>query len=111
MADGIQPTEQDIEIARNGVLINLQSMCPDVDEQAMTKFIDQQARVIASERAYQRMLQNILHIRDELSSGFDLLLSYDLTTDVKYADNGHTYIGVGRDKNNAEVHVFVKKRV
>lgn len=66
MTDGVQPTEQDIEIARDGIMLQLRSHCSsfaelaegDLDqalvelgELGLDAFIDQQAMVIASERA------------------------------------------------------------
>lgn len=54
MADGVEPTEEDLRIAREGVM--LQYQCLSIEE-----FLENQIRIIASERAYTRMLQNILH--------------------------------------------------
>lgn len=59
MADGVEPTEQDLEIARQGVMLQYEN-------NPIEDFLENQIRVIASERAYSRMLQNILHKRDGL---------------------------------------------
>lgn len=54
MADGVEPTEEDLRIAREGVMLQYQYL-------SIEEFLENQIRVIASERAYTRMLQNILH--------------------------------------------------
>lgn len=54
MADGVEPTENDLRVAREGVMLQYQSL-------SIEDFLENQIRVIASERAYMRMLQNILH--------------------------------------------------
>lgn len=54
MADGVKPTENDLRVAREGVMLQYQSL-------SIEDFLENQIRVIASERAYMRMLQNILH--------------------------------------------------
>lgn len=54
MADGVKPTENDLNVAREGVMFQYQSL-------SIEEFLEHQIRVIASDRAYMRMLQNILH--------------------------------------------------
>ncbi len=59
MADGVEPTENDLKIARDGVMLQYEN-------NTIEDFLENQIRVIASERAYTRMLQNILHKREGL---------------------------------------------
>lgn len=54
MADGVEPTETDLKIAREGVMLQFNS-------NSLEDFLENQIQVIACERAYNRMLQNILH--------------------------------------------------
>lgn len=61
MAEGVEPTDTDIEIARQGVMTQLQSYCGELDAEGLQSFIDNQVQVIASQRAYIRHLHNILH--------------------------------------------------
>jgi len=61
MAEAIEATEQDREIARNGILTQLRSRCPNASEEELASFIDNQVEVIANQRAYIRFLNNIVH--------------------------------------------------
>lgn len=76
MAEGVEPTETDLEIARNGIMTQLRSHCAafadladgdldqaiaELNEMGLAGFIDNQVRVIASQRAYIRSLNNIIN--------------------------------------------------
>lgn len=54
MADGIFPTENDIKVAREGVMKQYRSL-------SITEFLDNTIMVIASERAISRALSNETH--------------------------------------------------
>lgn len=61
MAEGVEPTEDDVSIARQGVMTQLRAHCGDIDVPGLDAFIENQVQVIASERAYTRHLHKILH--------------------------------------------------
>jgi len=76
MAEGVEPTETELEIARNGIMTQLRSHCSDfaelaegdleqalseLNEMGLKGFIDNQVEVIASQRAYIRSLNNIIN--------------------------------------------------
>lgn len=61
MAEAVEATEQDRETARHGILLQLRSRCPNIDEAEVADFIDNQVEVIANQRAYIRFLNNIVH--------------------------------------------------
>lgn len=71
MGTDVEATETDIQVARNGIraqLVNtkLIEMFGDLDSAitalGMEEFIENEARVIAQERAYTRMLSNKVHL-------------------------------------------------
>jgi hypothetical protein len=61
MADPVEVTEQDTAVARQGIMIQLRSLCPDVDETPLKEFIDNQVKVVAGQQAYIRFLHSVLH--------------------------------------------------
>jgi hypothetical protein len=54
MADGVVPTENDLDIARSGVMLQFESL-------SIEDFIENTIKVIATDRAYIRMLCNALN--------------------------------------------------
>jgi hypothetical protein len=73
MAEGLMPTENDLTIARNGIMLQLQTVTAlkefdtleeGVDALGMRDFIENQIMVLACERIALRQAQNILHKRD-----------------------------------------------
>jgi len=61
MADAVEATEQDLEIARQGIRTQLEAHCPNEDFTVLASFLENQAQVIANQRAYIRFLNTALH--------------------------------------------------
>lgn len=67
MAVGVFPTESDLKIARDGLLLSLEAstQCEDVEsfivENILTDFIENQVRVKAANEAYSRMQSNVIN--------------------------------------------------
>lgn len=73
MAEGLKPTENDLTIARNGIMLQLNtvtalkefdSLEEGVDALGMREFIENQIMVLACERIALRQAWNILHKKD-----------------------------------------------
>lgn len=62
--DNVIPTENDFKIARDGIAMQFAAWCPDVvrsEVKGLEEFLENQAQVLAHERAYNRKLQVCLH--------------------------------------------------
>ena len=78
MGEYNEPSQNELDIARGGIMIQLgtvtalkefPSIEEGIDALGMREFVENQIRVIASERTYTQQLQNILHKRDGFNVG------------------------------------------
>lgn len=70
MADGVKPTNDDLAIARSGVVMQYEAMFDantraKLAELGIDKFIDYTANRIAHQEAYLRFYANCLHPKSE----------------------------------------------
>lgn len=59
----IVATEQDLSTARKGLLMHLDAVADESIDYSMQDFIDLETKVLATLRAYNRHLENIIHNR------------------------------------------------
>lgn len=69
MADGVEPTETDLKIARNGLLMQMKASvkCEDVEQfiidTGLTDFVENEIKVKACNMAMLRMQSNVINNR------------------------------------------------
>lgn len=63
MTDGVEYTQEDYDVAFDGLITQMDAveLYWYLDDEPMTGFLHNTAKVIAYERAYSRALQNALH--------------------------------------------------